>query len=81
MISMPSWAQEPWKPTKEDAEWLKGLIGSLHEGGTWILPASLSIYTFYHSAKEYGFMGDREHLANTRTFEILEELGWKERVV
>jgi hypothetical protein len=32
-------------------QWTVSLINSMKDGGTWLVPRSLSIYTFHHSRK------------------------------
>jgi len=70
---------EPYKPSPSDITWLRNLIELLKEGGVWGIPRSGGVFTFYKESKEYTYLGNREHQADTRTITILAELGWKER--
>ena len=67
------------EPRQSDIVWVEELLRVIRDGGTWAVPCSLSIYTFYHSEKEYVFVGDRDEETNQMTVEILKRLGWKER--
>lgn len=53
--------------------WLQDLIGMVQEGGKWIVPRSMSIYTIHHVTKvatRYGLLPDP---AVDRVFR---EIGW-----
>jgi len=69
-----------WDPKQSDIEWVKNLIRSLKEGGTWAVPCAMSIFTFYHSEQEYVLVGDPSDATNRKTVKILGMLGWKERM-
>jgi hypothetical protein len=68
-----------WEPRQSDIEWVQELLRVLTDGGTWAVPCSASIFTFYHSKKEYVLLGERDDMTNAKTIIILERLGWKER--
>ena len=68
-----------WMPADSDVEWVKELVRMIKDGGTWAVPCSLSMFTFYHSKKEYVLVGDKNDPTNHKTFRILNMLGWKER--
>jgi len=67
-----------WEPSYSDIEWTKTLIGSLKNGGTWVVPANGSMWTFWHdSTKAKLNSGDLEDETNRRIHLILTEyLGW-----
>jgi len=69
-----------WKPKPSDIEWVKELLRILKDGGTWAVPCSCGIFTFYKSKKEYTFVGNREDPTDQKTFTILKQLGWKEKI-
>ena len=68
-----------WTPKQSDIDWVRELLRMLKDGATWVVPCSTSIYTFYHSRKEYVLVGDRDDETNQRTNKILDMFGWKER--
>jgi len=67
-----------WEPSYSDIEWTKTLIGSLKNGGTWIVPANGAIWTFWHdSSKAKLNSGTLKDETNRRIHLILTEyLGW-----
>ena len=67
-----------WKPKDSDVAWVKNLTETLNDGGTWMVPCALSIYTFYHEKKEYVLVGEKHDPTNQKTTKILGMLGWKE---
>lgn len=66
--------QNDWTPSYSDIEWTKQLINSLKEGGTWLVPANKSIWTFRQEAKEAHLKsGDANEETNSRIKTILQE--------
>ena len=68
-----------WEPKESDIAFVKRQIRLLRDGGTWGVPCSMSLFTFYHSKKEYVLIGDEDDETNQRTVKILGMIGWKER--
>jgi len=65
---------EGWTPAYSDIEWTKQLITSLKEGGTWLVPANKSIWTFWQETKQAQLKsGDANDETNYRIKTILEE--------
>lgn len=67
-----------WEPSASDVQWITNIVDILREGGTWGVPGTGSVFTFYHSKKKFKFMGDRCHETTQRTFKVLTGLGWSE---
>jgi len=71
-----------WEPTPSDIEWTKTLVSKIKDGGSWGVPESCAIFTFFHSKKEYTLLEmawKRGHSTTKRIVKVLDGLGWKER--
>jgi len=64
-----------YEATESDIQWVQNMIGMLKDGGVWVCPCTLTIFTFFHTQKVYKMMGE-DHPVNAITMEILERLGW-----
>jgi hypothetical protein len=68
-----------WEPSYSDIEWTKTLIGSLKNGGTWVVPANGAMWTFWHDSQKANLRGGSFlEETNKRIRLILTEyLGWE----
>lgn len=68
-----------WEPSYSDIEWTKSLIGSLKNGGTWVVPANGAIWTFWHDSNKATLKsGSLKEETNRRIGLILTDyLGWE----
>lgn len=70
--------KEVWTPSYSDIEWTKNLISTIKEGGSWVVPASKSIWTFSHENKTAKLVGDPDDETNQRIQTVLVEyLGYE----
>lgn len=67
-----------WQPSESDIAWTKQLVGSLKVGGSWAVPVSKSIWTFWHDSKKAVLqLGDMSDETNRRIALIMRDnLGW-----
>lgn len=65
-----------WEPTSDDIEWTRNCINTIKDGGVWVVPASMSMFTMYKKDKQYSLMGDPMCETNQRIMKVLVQLGY-----
>ena len=66
-----------WEPTESDIEWTRDLIEKLRDGGTWAVPAGLSMITGNKKEMKYTLNGNVKNECNQRIMKVMKILGWK----
>ena len=57
----------------EAKAWMLALLSHIHPGGTWVIPRTGAVYTFFHDKK---IAHRAAYLTDPPTDRVLRELGW-----
>lgn len=68
-----------WRPDAQMLQWTRGLIASMKDGGTWVVPANGNVYFFDKGAKVLRFVLGRDDALHQRTVVTFGALGWSVR--
>jgi hypothetical protein len=70
-----------YEPTQEDMDWARMVLGTIRDGGTWVAPATGSIYHIDHTNQTITLQSSLDVHDKSKVFErtviVFGKLGYK----